>query len=766
MIKKLMKAARYTVAVALSLTLVMSPLAANAEPDATIGGVLVREPVSSYPFPSVAVASDGRSLVVWRDSNPASNGDFSFFGSIVSADGVTVGTPFLVSGDVLIGEYWGDISVTWNQDLEEWLVVFTSEVVLDQFLYTEVDFREVYAQRVSKTGALNGALVVLPKDSATKSGARGEAPINIKDLSNSWPKQVTATWSSTDQVYLVTWQLSASQNLLSLVGVNSNLGNFGYFMTGNLQSADGINAAFVLQDTNTGPFELAKQEYSPELDQWAVIWAESANVPKIRMTTLTFGSGSFAVNPSVEIVDPTVAPLNYSTWEDAYMAGDIVWVESLGELGAWVVSWAGKTTPGTNWNGFARLIAPDGTKGAIVQVSDFGLTSRAGAIGFIGGQDLVYDSNEGVIYAAAEVSAPNWSVTIPALWSFRADTLAPIAWQEFISPRTSELGDTSVDASTGPKISESNGDVALVYQNFPTGVLSQVRFHLVASANSTPLFTSGNTGSGVSGTSSTAYQAVVTDSDDDSLTYSIDPAITGFSINSSGAVTMLDSVAAGSYVVVVKVYDGTAYVTKEVTITVSAASPPVSDPSPTPTPFRGYSGPVISGAPSAAAGAEITLTGEKLETVTSAVVGGVEVRIVSALAKSLTLAIPSSMVAGTHDLVLQSSFGKLTVQGGLRVAAAVSTESPTSVEAETEATDKKLTAGSFKGFIAIYTKGYEGQKLSAKVAGKWLVVPELSETWNNKDYSRTIRFAGAGFVAIVDLYIDGKFVKTQELVTK
>ena len=766
MIKKLMKAARYTVAVALSLTLVMSPLAANAEPDATIGGVLVREPVSSYPFPSVAVASDGRSLVVWRDSNPASNGDFSFFGSIVSADGVTVGTPFLVSGDVLIGEYWGDISVTWNQDLEEWLVVFTSEVVLDQFLYTEVDFREVYAQRVSKTGALNGALVVLPKDSATKSGARGEAPINIKDLSNSWPKQVTATWSSTDQVYLVTWQLSASQNLLSLVGVNSNLGNFGYFMTGNLQSADGINAAFVLQDTNTGPFELAKQEYSPELDQWAVIWAESANVPKIRMTTLTFGSGSFAVNPSVEIVDPTVAPLNYSTWEDAYMAGDIVWVESLGELGAWVVSWAGKTNPGTNWNGFARLIAPDGTSGAILQVSDFGETSRAGAIGFIGGQDLVYDSNEGVIYAAAEVSAPNWSVTIPALWSFRADTLAPIAWQEFISPRTSELGDTSVDASTGPKISESNGDVALVYQNFPTGVLSQVRFHLVASANSTPLFTSGNTGSGVSGTSSTAYQAVVTDSDDDSLTYSIDPAITGFSINSSGAVTMLDSVAAGSYVVVVKVYDGTAYVTKEVTITVSAASPPVSDPSPTPTPFRGYSGPVISGAPSAAAGAEITLTGEKLETVTSAVVGGVEVRIVSALAKSLTLAIPSSMVAGTHDLVLQSSFGKLTVQGGLRVAAAVSTESPTSVEAETEATEKKLTAGSFKGFIAIYTKGYEGQKLSAKVAGKWLVVPELSETWNNKDYSRTIRFAGAGFVAIVDLYIDGKFVKTQELVTK
>lgn len=573
MIKKLMKAARYTVAVALSLTLMMSPLAANGQPVDTIGGVLVREPVSADPFPSVAVASDGRSLVVWRDSNPASNGYYSFFGSIVSADGVTVGTPFLVSGDVLLGEYWGDTSVTWNQGLEEWLIVFTSHVV---------GSREVYAQRVSKTGALNGALVVLPKDTATKSGARDDAPINIKDLSNNYAQRVSATWSSTDQVYLVTWQLTASQNFLSLVGINSNLGNFGYFMTGNLQSADGINAAFVLQDSPAGAFALVKQEYSPELDQWAVIWAESANVPKIRMTTLTFESDSFAVNPSVEIVDLTVAPLNYLTWEDANMAGDIVWVESLGESGAWVVSWAGKITLNVNWNGFARLIMHDGALGPIGQVPDFGLTSRAGAIGFIGGQDLVYDSNEGVIYAAAEVSAPDWSVTIPALWSFRADTFAPIESKEFISPRTSEPDDISAGNSVGPKISESNGNVVLVYQNKPTGVSSQVRFHLVASANSTPLFTSGSTGSGVSGTSSTAYQAVVTDSDDDSLTYSIDPAITGFSINSSGAVTMLDSVVAGSYVLVVKVYDGTEYVTREVTITVSAPSTQVVSGNPTP----------------------------------------------------------------------------------------------------------------------------------------------------------------------------------------
>ena len=79
--------------------------------------------------------------------------------------------------------------------------------------------------------------------------------------------------------------------------------------------------------------------------------------------------------------------------------------------------------------------------------------------------------------------------------------------------------------------------------------------------------------------------------------------------------------------------------------------------------------------------------------------------------------------------------------------------------------EKKITVGSFKGFIAIYTKGYEGSKLSAKVAGKWLVVPSLSN-WSNKDYSRTVRFTGAGYLIQVHLYIDGEFVRTDEVTTK
>ena len=82
------------------------------------------------------------------------------------------------------------------------------------------------------------------------------------------------------------------------------------------------------------------------------------------------------------------------------------------------------------------------------------------------------------------------------------------------------------------------------------------------------------------------------------------------------------------------------------------------------------------------------------------------------------------------------------------------------------AVDKKLTVGSFKGFIAIYTKGYEGSKLSAKVAGKWLVVDSLEESWRGNDYSRTVRFTGAGYDIFVHLYIDGEYIRTDELTTK
>ena len=76
------------------------------------------------------------------------------------------------------------------------------------------------------------------------------------------------------------------------------------------------------------------------------------------------------------------------------------------------------------------------------------------------------------------------------------------------------------------------------------------------------------------------------------------------------------------------------------------------------------------------------------------------------------------------------------------------------------ATDQKLTVGSFKGFVAIYALNYTGQKLSAKVAGKWLVVNSLSK------FQRVVRNTGAGYTIKVDLHIDGAFVRSETVVTK
>ena len=175
-----------------------------------------------------------------------------------------------------------------------------------------------------------------------------------------------------------------------------------------------------------------------------------------------------------------------------------------------------------------------------------------------------------------------------------------------------------------------------------------------------------------------------------------------------------------------------------------------------------YSGPTIDAAKTVAAGSEVTFTGRRLQLVSSAYAGQLQLQIVQAVSSSLTVFIPTSLSANVYDLTVYSNNGKLTFNQGLTVTSAVSSE----VIPEAAPQIKKLTVGSFKGFIAIYTKGYEGQKLSAKVAGKWLVVDSLKESWRQNNYSRTVRFTGAGYDIFVHLYVDGEFIKTEMLTTK
>jgi hypothetical protein len=62
----------------------------------------------------------------------------------------------------------------------------------------------------------------------------------------------------------------------------------------------------------------------------------------------------------------------------------------------------------------------------------------------------------------------------------------------------------------------------------------------------------------------------------------------------------------------------------------------------------------------------------------------------------------------------------------------------------------KVNVGSFKGYVALYAKGYKGQKMTAIVAGKWIKVDSLAS-----DFERVVRYTGAGYSITTKIYIDG-----------
>lgn len=118
--------------------------------------------------------------------------------------------------------------------------------------------------------------------------------------------------------------------------------------------------------------------------------------------------------------------------------------------------------------------------------------------------------------------------------------------------------------------------------------------------------------------------------------------------------------------------------------------------------------------------------------------GTVEIDALGSFASELPL--PSDLLPGEHTLQI----GTLNAQGQL-----VTMSIPVMVKG-------KVTVGTFKGYIAIYTADLEGQRLSARVAGKWLVQDPISP-YKRFTYSRIVRFTGAGYDIIVDVYINRQF---------
>lgn len=89
-----------------------------------------------------------------------------------------------------------------------------------------------------------------------------------------------------------------------------------------------------------------------------------------------------------------------------------------------------------------------------------------------------------------------------------------------------------------------------------------------------------------------------------------------------------------------------------------------------------------------------------------------------------------------------------------------STSSPTS-SPSTSSGNQKISIGTFHGYIAIYLKGYEGQRVSYLVAGKWGLVKSVES-----NYVRVLRKTGSGYTITTKIYIDRVLVSEKKLVTR
>jgi hypothetical protein len=78
---------------------------------------------------------------------------------------------------------------------------------------------------------------------------------------------------------------------------------------------------------------------------------------------------------------------------------------------------------------------------------------------------------------------------------------------------------------------------------------------------------------------------------------------------------------------------------------------------------------------------------------------------------------------------------------------------------------QKVNAGSFKGYVAVYARGYEGQRLSAKIGNDWVIVDPIVNN-QGSDLHRTTDFTGAGVDIAVRIYIDRVLIDTINLTTK
>lgn len=206
-------------------------------------------------------------------------------------------------------------------------------------------------------------------------------------------------------------------------------------------------------------------------------------------------------------------------------------------------------------------------------------------------------------------------------------------------------------------------------------------------------------------------------------------------------------------------YNAATDVVRAFTITAAAAAPPSGGGGGG---GGGYVAPVDSTPAMTAANLALTadtavqktLLGSNLGLVTAAKVGTTSATVLEASSGYLILSLPV-LDAGTYSLTL--TYGSTTKTFSNFVVVA---EKEAAVVAPTPSS-QKVNAGSFKGYVAVYAKGYEGQRLSAKIGKDWVVVPALKSR-----FERITDFTGKGYQIRVRIYIDRVLEATINLTTK
>lgn len=165
----------------------------------------------------------------------------------------------------------------------------------------------------------------------------------------------------------------------------------------------------------------------------------------------------------------------------------------------------------------------------------------------------------------------------------------------------------------------------------------------------------------------------------------------------------------------------------------------------------------------AVAGEEATVSGYRLDVVEKVSIGDQQLEIVSSTSSELVILVPENL-SGLVNLNLEWRNGAKT--GIYNVFEALNVLQPDiqeTAEADKPST-QKVNAGSFKGYVAVYALGYEGQRLSAKIGNDWVIVEDIPSSENN--LFRVTDFTGAGYDISVRIFIDRELVMTMPLKTR